>query len=70
MKGMGFVKKDNQIEAYGKILDFLDKYLKKEEEEDGVRKGSTAEDCPVDSDNRAVWLWAACPVFFSAFKKR
>ena len=29
-EGHGFVKKDNQIEAYGKILDFLNKYLKKE----------------------------------------
>ena len=26
-EGHGFVKKDNQIEAYGKILEFLDKYL-------------------------------------------
>ncbi|NBC07844.1 MAG: alpha/beta fold hydrolase [Bacteroidetes bacterium] len=33
-EGHGFVKKENQIEAYGKILDFLDKYLKKEEEEE------------------------------------
>ena len=28
-EGHGFVKKENQIEAYGKILTFLDKYLKK-----------------------------------------
>lgn len=27
-EGHGFVKKENQIEAYGKIKDFLDKYLK------------------------------------------
>ena len=31
-EGHGFVKKENQIEAYGKILEFLDKYLKKEED--------------------------------------
>ncbi len=31
-EGHGFRKKDNQIEAYGKILNFLDKYLKKKEE--------------------------------------
>lgn len=29
-EGHGFVKKENQIEAYGKILEFLDKYLKGE----------------------------------------
>ncbi|MAO09660.1 MAG: S9 family peptidase [Flavobacteriaceae bacterium] len=29
-EGHGFVKKENQIEAYGKIKDFLDKYLKGE----------------------------------------
>ncbi len=29
-EGHGFVKKENQIEAYSKILDFLGKYLKKE----------------------------------------
>ncbi|GJM35526.1 MAG: peptidase S9 [Saprospiraceae bacterium] len=28
-EGHGFVKKENQIEAYGKILEFVDKYLKK-----------------------------------------
>jgi len=27
-EGHGFVKKENQIEAYGKILQFLDKYLR------------------------------------------
>ncbi len=30
-EGHGFVKKENQIEAYGKILQFLDKYLAYEE---------------------------------------
>ncbi len=30
-EGHGFVKKENQIEAYGKILKFLDKYLAYEE---------------------------------------
>jgi len=29
-EGHGFVKKENQIEAYGRIKDFLDKYLKGE----------------------------------------
>ncbi|MCL5130201.1 alpha/beta fold hydrolase [Algibacter sp. L4_22] len=29
-EGHGFVKKENQIEAYSRILKFLDKYLKKE----------------------------------------
>lgn len=28
-EGHGFVKKENQIEAYSKVLEFLDKYLKK-----------------------------------------
>lgn len=32
-EGHGFVKKENRIEAYGKILEFLDAHLKKEEEE-------------------------------------
>lgn len=32
-EGHGFVKKENEIEGYGKILAFLDKYLKKEPEE-------------------------------------
>ena len=31
-EGHGFVKKENQIEAYGKILGFLDKHLHKKEE--------------------------------------
>lgn len=31
-EGHGFVKKENQIEAYGKVLQFLDKYLKKKED--------------------------------------
>ncbi len=30
-EGHGFVKKENQIEAYGKILDFLNQYLKVDE---------------------------------------
>jgi hypothetical protein len=29
-EGHGFVKKENQIEAYSRILTFLDQYLKKE----------------------------------------
>ena len=31
-EGHGFVKKENQIEAYSKVLEFLDNYLKKENE--------------------------------------
>jgi len=31
-EGHGFTKKENEIEAYGKILDFLDKHLKKQTE--------------------------------------
>ncbi|CAM3471020.1 S9 family peptidase [Aequorivita lipolytica] len=31
-EGHGFVKKENEIEAYGKILKFLDQYLKGEEQ--------------------------------------
>ena len=31
-EGHGFVKKENQIEAYSSILKFLDTYLKKENE--------------------------------------
>ena len=30
-EGHGFVKKENQIEAYSKVLQFLDKYLKKKD---------------------------------------
>jgi dipeptidyl aminopeptidase/acylaminoacyl peptidase len=30
-EGHGFVKKENEIKAYGQILAFLDKYLKGEE---------------------------------------
>lgn len=33
-EGHGFAKKDNQIEGYGKILTFLDEYLKKEQPEE------------------------------------
>ena len=29
-EGHGFVKKENQIEAYGKVLEFVDQYLKRE----------------------------------------
>jgi dipeptidyl aminopeptidase/acylaminoacyl peptidase len=29
-EGHGFVKKENQIEAYSKILEFLDEHLKKD----------------------------------------
>jgi dipeptidyl aminopeptidase/acylaminoacyl peptidase len=32
-EGHGFIKKENEIKAYGQILEFLDKYLKKEGEE-------------------------------------
>lgn len=32
-EGHGFVKKENQIEAYSKVLEFLDKYLKGEGQE-------------------------------------
>ena len=31
-EGHGFVKKENKLEAYGRILEFLDRYLKGEEE--------------------------------------
>jgi len=31
-EGHGFVKKENQIEAYGKVLEFLDKYLRNKKE--------------------------------------
>ena len=34
-EGHGFVKKENQIKAYGDILKFLDKHLKKEEDVKG-----------------------------------
>lgn len=34
-EGHGFVKKENQIEGYGKIVEFLDQYLKGEAPEDG-----------------------------------
>lgn len=32
-EGHGFLKKENQIEGYGKVLEFLDQYLKKVEEQ-------------------------------------
>ncbi|MEO1032292.1 MAG: alpha/beta fold hydrolase [Bacteroidota bacterium] len=34
-EGHGFIKKENQIEAYGKIVKFLDKYLKEDKPLDG-----------------------------------
>lgn len=46
-EGHGFVKKENQIKAYGKVLEFLDVYLKKE-------KSTTIEDgskIQMESDN-------------------
>ncbi|WP_108423036.1 S9 family peptidase [Flagellimonas amoyensis] len=39
-EGHGFVKKENQIEAYSKILEFLDVYLKKEEQGAPIKDGS------------------------------
>jgi dipeptidyl aminopeptidase/acylaminoacyl peptidase len=40
-EGHGFVKKENQIESYSRILKFLDKYLKKENESvDGVMEST------------------------------
>ncbi|MEE1962627.1 alpha/beta fold hydrolase [Allomuricauda taeanensis] len=39
-EGHGFVKKENQIEAYSKILEFLDVYLKKEEQGPPIKDGS------------------------------
>ncbi len=39
-EGHGFVKKENQIEAYSKILEFLDVYLKKEEQGAAIKDGS------------------------------
>jgi dipeptidyl aminopeptidase/acylaminoacyl peptidase len=35
-EGHGFVKKDNEIKGYGKILVFLDKYLKGEESQEDM----------------------------------
>ena len=32
-EGHGFLKKENQIEGYGKVLEFLDQYLKKVEDQ-------------------------------------
>ncbi|WP_111683896.1 S9 family peptidase [Winogradskyella tangerina] len=34
-EGHGFIKKENQIEAYSKIVEFLDKYLKEDKPLDG-----------------------------------
>lgn len=41
-EGHGFVKKENQIEAYGRVLNFLDTYLKGEPAEP-IRDGSMEE---------------------------
>ena len=46
-EGHGFVKKENQITAYGKVLEFLDVYLKKEKT-DPIQDGSKIE---MKSDN-------------------
>jgi len=40
-EGHGFIKKENQIEAYSKIVEFLDKYLKKETEPEEIPKSDT-----------------------------
>ncbi len=45
-EGHGFVKKENQIEAYGRVLKFLDKYLKGKDSEvinDGKTKSTEIE---------------------------
>ena len=43
-EGHGFVKKENQIESYSRILKFLDKHLKKENEPiDGAMKSTEIE---------------------------
>ena len=40
-EGHGFIKKENQIEAYSKIMEFLDKYLKKQDQTiDGETKST------------------------------
>ncbi|MEJ1223673.1 S9 family peptidase [Sediminicola sp. 1XM1-17] len=41
-EGHGFVKKENQITAYGKVLEFLDVYLK-QEKSDPIQDGSKIE---------------------------
>ncbi|ALM07415.1 peptidase S9 [Sediminicola sp. YIK13] len=46
-EGHGFVKKENQITAYGKVLEFLDVYLKKEKTEP-IQDGAKIE---MKSDN-------------------
>ena len=41
-EGHGFIKKENQIEAYESILSFLNKYLKKDRQEDAdIKKEAT-----------------------------
>jgi len=44
-EGHGFIKKENQIEAYSKVLEFLDKYLKKE-------------DAPIDGETKSTKIKA------------
>lgn len=39
-EGHGFVKKENQIKAYGRVVEFLDKYLKKMEDKTAKKSGS------------------------------
>jgi len=46
-EGHGFVKKENQIEAYGKILEFLDVYLK-ENPGEPIQDGSILEQANID----------------------
>ncbi len=48
-EGHGFVKKENQIEAYGRILKFLDKYLKGQDSE-VINDGKT-ESTPVKPES-------------------
>lgn len=48
-EGHGFVKKENQIEAYGRILKFLDKYLKGADTE-MINDGKT-ESTKIDSES-------------------
>ncbi len=48
-EGHGFVKKENQIEAYGRILKFLDKYLKGKENE--VMNDGKTESTKIDKES-------------------
>ena len=38
-EGHGFMKKENEIEGYGKVLQFLDKHLKKSKTEASPSSG-------------------------------